>query len=60
MMIIPLDPAAFLDSSTVEQPAVYRWVVGSNPTRGAILSLALNVLGFFGCDRGRFLVTLSI
>lgn len=27
--------ATFLDSSTVEQPAVNRWVVGSNPTRGA-------------------------
>ena len=24
-----------LDSSAVEQPAVNRWVVGSNPTRGA-------------------------
>ena len=27
---------AFLDSSTVEHPAVNRVVVGSNPTRGAI------------------------
>ncbi|MDQ1344270.1 MAG: hypothetical protein QG650_990 [Patescibacteria group bacterium] len=28
--------AVFLDSSAVEQPAVNRWVTGSNPVRGAI------------------------
>src|SRR5262249_46913123 len=33
-------PAAFPGSSTVEQPAVNRRVVGSNPTPGAILTLA--------------------
>lgn len=26
-----------LDSSVVEQPAVNRWVVGSSPTRGALI-----------------------
>ena len=29
-----LPESIILDSSAVEQPAVNRWVVGSNPTRG--------------------------
>ena len=29
--------SAFLDSSTVEHPAVNRRVAGSNPARGAII-----------------------
>jgi hypothetical protein len=32
--IIPF-ASKFLDSSAVEQPAVNRWVAGSNPARGA-------------------------
>ena len=34
---IPLSSTIFLDSSTVEHPAVNRRVVGSNPTRGATI-----------------------
>ena len=33
---------SFLDSSTVEHPAVNRRVVGSNPTRGAIVFIGGN------------------
>ena len=41
-----LDAKYFPDSSAVEQPAVNRWVVGSNPTRGANQDNQLNqVLG---------------
>ena len=37
----------FRDSSAVEQSAVNRLVVGSNPTRGAIKKPVLNQGGFF-------------
>jgi hypothetical protein len=33
--IVRKGKGTFLDSSTVEQPAVNRWVTGSNPVRGA-------------------------
>ena len=44
-----------LDSSAVEQPAVNRWVVGSNPTRGALFRLggqAVKTRPFHGCNPG--------
>jgi magnesium transporter len=39
----------FLDSSTVEQSAVNRWVVGSNPTRGAKAAQETSSWAFFVC-----------
>ncbi len=39
----------FRSSSVVEQPAVNRWVVGSNPTCGAIKSIVRKHVSSIDC-----------
>nr|NP_569677.1 hypothetical protein PsnuCp072 [Psilotum nudum]NP_569701.1 hypothetical protein PsnuCp096 [Psilotum nudum]BAB84266.1 hypothetical protein [Psilotum nudum]BAB84290.1 hypothetical protein [Psilotum nudum] len=47
--------ASFLGSSAVEQSAVNRWVVGSNPIRGDPIPILLKIC--FDLVVGRFPVT---